>query len=492
MDSLGDTVWDVVICGTGLQQSLLALSLSRSGKKILHIDPNEYYGGPDAAFSLQETEAWVGRHAAPSSGLFKSASITKPEGSTGLSFSRAYSLALAPQLIHSRSKLLSQLVSSRAYKQVEFLAVGSFFTFKPAADPEQKPTLARVPSTREDIAFEASLSLKAKRGLMKFLKFVLDYEGEAQRGVWGPHTDSPFNDFLQKEFKMDSDLQKYIITLTLSLDGEMSTKDGLAIIYRHLTSMGFFGPGFAAVYPKWGGISEIAQVACRAGAVGGAVYMLGTGIQAEETSSNDIQLQLTSGDTVKTKLLVRDNDKEEGTFSVSRLVAIVASPLKALFESVVEGAPLPAVSVTAFPAGSLRTDADEPYDYPVSVAVHSSDTGECPSGQSLLYFSTLSTPRSKEALNKALDSFLQAVNDEQMPERLFELYYEQGRGSVASHVDGRVLTLPNVPPSLAFDDAALDPIKTAWEVAMGEDTANTEYMMFPDREAALDDEMYDD
>ncbi|KAK4453373.1 rab proteins geranylgeranyltransferase component A [Podospora aff. communis PSN243] len=491
MESLSDTHWDVVICGTGLQQSLLALSLSRSEKKILHIDPNEYYGGPDAAFSLQETEAWVDRHAGSSGGLFQSASIAKPEESARLSFSRAYSLALTPQLIHSRSKLLSQLVSSRAYKQVEFLAVGSFFTFKPATDSEQKPTLARVPSTREDIAFDTTLSLKAKRGLMKFLKFVLDYEGETKRGAWETHADSPFNEFLQNEFKMDADLQKYVVTLTLSLDGQMSTKDGLAIIYRHLTSMGFFGPGFAAVYPKWGGISEIAQVACRAGAVGGAVYMLGAGIQTQDTSGDEIQLQLTTGDTVKTKLLVRDDDTIKGSFSVSRLVAVVASPLKTLFESVVEGAPLPAVSVTAFPAGSLRTEADESYGYPIYVAAHSSDTGECPSGQSILYLSTLSTPRSKEVLNKALEYFLQAVNEEQIPHRLFELSYEQGRGSVAIQAEGQVFTLPNISPSLAFDDAALGPIKAAWGVVMGEDAANAEYMIFPDREAAIDDE-YDD
>jgi RAB protein geranylgeranyltransferase component A len=32
--------------------------LSRSDKKILHIDENEYYGGAEAAFSLQEAEEW--------------------------------------------------------------------------------------------------------------------------------------------------------------------------------------------------------------------------------------------------------------------------------------------------------------------------------------------------------------------------------------------------------------------------------------------------
>jgi RAB protein geranylgeranyltransferase component A len=35
--------------------------LSRSDKKILHIDENEYYGGAEAAFSLQEAEEWARR-----------------------------------------------------------------------------------------------------------------------------------------------------------------------------------------------------------------------------------------------------------------------------------------------------------------------------------------------------------------------------------------------------------------------------------------------
>merc|ERR1711939_764630 len=54
-----ETKWDVVISGTGLQHSLLALALSRSDKKVLHVDQNEYYGGAEAAFSLQDVDEWV-------------------------------------------------------------------------------------------------------------------------------------------------------------------------------------------------------------------------------------------------------------------------------------------------------------------------------------------------------------------------------------------------------------------------------------------------
>jgi len=333
---------------------------------------------------LQEAEAWVHRvsDASPSTSVYRSASITKPSGTVGLSFPRAYSIALAPQLIHARSKLLSQLVSSRAYRQVEFLAVGSFFVFKPSLTPGQKPSLARIPSTREDIGFDTSIPLKGKRSLMKFLKFVLEYESEAQTEIWAPFAYGPLTDFLHKHFKIDAELQTYIIALTLSLDGLITTKDGLHILHRHLTSMGFFGLGFAAVYPKWGGISEIAQVACRAGAVGGAVYMLGTGIEAQSRVEDKLELHLTNGEVVKTKLLVRSESGPSAEPGISRLVAILDSPLSKQFEPLVEGAPLPAVSHVAFPKGALRIDSETVSKYPVHASVHSSDTGECPVGQS--------------------------------------------------------------------------------------------------------------
>lgn len=368
----------------------------------MHIDPNEFYGGPEAAFSIQEADAWVARVSASSDGdIFRSASIARPEeAAAGLSASRGYSLALAPQFIHARSALLSQLVSSRAYRQVEFLAVGSFYIFKPSQDAGgQKPSLTRIPSTREEVFSTTAVSAKAKRSLMKFLKFVLDYENSPHLETWQPFAEAPLVDLLQSSFKMDTELQTYIVTLTLSLDGKIRTKDGLAVIRRHLSSMGVYGPGFAAIYPKWGGLSEIAQVSCRAGAVGGAVYMLGTGIEDTEIvdgeDESEIKLRLSSGDNVKTRKLVRVDEQPSGRVGISRLTAVIGSPLKSLFEATMEGAPRPAVSVIAFPAGSISTSAGKASEYPVYLSAHSSETGECPVGQSKFtpFLTTISSSR---------------------------------------------------------------------------------------------------
>lgn len=317
-----------------------------------------------------------------------------------LSFPRAYALALSPQLIHGRSKLLSQLVSSRAFRQLEFLAVGSFYIYKPAIE---KATLTRIPSTREDVFSSADLSARAKRQLMKFLKLVLSYQDEASLEQWQEYAGRPLAAFLAEKMGLvDEELRTYITALTLSLDGgDVTTKEGLETIHRHLTSMGVFGPGFAALYPKWGGGSEIAQVGCRAGAVGGGIYMLGTGIKEEKTEQKGegegdeqlVELVLTNDTVVKTKLLVRgtenvsDDDDNNGSaiIKVSKLIAILNTPLTHLFESTVEGCPVPAVVVIAFPPGSVQTtNTASANTHPLFAIVHSSDTGECPTGQSKL------------------------------------------------------------------------------------------------------------
>ncbi|OEH75183.1 Rab GDP dissociation inhibitor, partial [Cyclospora cayetanensis] len=42
----------VVVCGTGLKECILSGLLSSAGKKVLHLDRNNYYGGECASLSL--------------------------------------------------------------------------------------------------------------------------------------------------------------------------------------------------------------------------------------------------------------------------------------------------------------------------------------------------------------------------------------------------------------------------------------------------------
>lgn len=246
-----------------------------------------------------------------------------------------------------------------------------------------------MPNGREDVFSDKSIDVRAKRGLMKFLKFVIDFENQAE--VWEPHAERPLPDFLASQFQLTPSTQTVILALTLSLNlpSETTVRYSLPRIARHLKSIGVFGPGFGAVIPKWGGGAEIAQVGCRAGAVGGATYILGTGVAGVSETSTDaskVELELTNGEKVGSGYYVpqRDGDERsqdiEAATSLSRSVNVVSSDLSELFQTTVEGAPIAAVSVVTFPANSLFIDGERS-PYPVYVMAHSSETGECPQGQ---------------------------------------------------------------------------------------------------------------
>ena len=345
-----------------------------------------------------------------------------------MGFSRAYSLSLSPQLIYTRSNLLPALVSSKIYRQLEFLAVGSWWIYEDGevredANNEEDGgsdatpstgSLKRIPGGREDVFADKSIDLRSTRSLMKFLKLAADTEAHASiLELWGPR---PFPDFLESHLGIPQRLQAPLLALTMSPHPPAETLTSYAIprIHRHLTSVGMFGPGFGSVIPKWGGLAEIAQVACRAGAVGGGVYVLKKGFETEESPDQQVlgrdgtqldevtqvsTVRLEGGEEIKTHWIVGSNcdlpSKLEAVTSedavpkyVSRSITIVSSPLSQLFPLPAGGEPPPAGAVVVFPTGTLELehDSDKPQilrddSPPVYLMIHSSDTGECPAGQ---------------------------------------------------------------------------------------------------------------
>jgi Rab proteins geranylgeranyltransferase component A len=299
-----------------------------------------------------------------------------------LGFSRAYSLALAPQLIYSRSALLPSLVSSKVYRQLEFVAVGAWWIYERAKDSGQNGQVKKIPGSREDVFADKSIDLRSKRSLMKFLKLITDTEAFSQAvETFG---DNPFGEFLTAEYNIPLNLQYALHALTLSLDPIDQTKTSYALprILRHLSSIGVFGPGFGSVIPKWGGLAEITQVCCRACAVGGGIYMLNhdVGSAAEDDLEGFITLPLSDGENVKTKCKVDHVSLGVETKAITRSISIISSPLKSLFPAIADGAPPPAGSVVVFPPGSLH-EGDEELSIPVYLMIHTSETGECPAGQ---------------------------------------------------------------------------------------------------------------
>ncbi|KAF2712734.1 hypothetical protein K504DRAFT_401904 [Pleomassaria siparia CBS 279.74] len=519
MDTLDNTEWDVLIVGTGLQQSLLALALSRSGKKILHVDKNDYYGGAEAAFSLQEAEEWAKQVDEDSSiAAFTNISISKPQPTEtdasvpSLSFSRAYSLALDPQIIYARSTLLRFLVSSKVYRQLEFLAVGSWWVYSAGAgdsgnteSASQPGQLLKVPNGREDVFQDQVMDFKTKRALMKFLRFITEYEEQAE--VWEQHRQQLFTAFLSEQFKVPATLQAPLLALALGTarPSQTTTEFALPRIARHLRSIGVFGAGFGSVIPKWGGMSEITQVACRASAVGGGVYLLGKGlsnsdddhglesvIKSDAETKSRTKLRLETGEVVTTQWVIGEGVQSSSRLSkLCKSITIVSSPLTPLFPPIAEEAPAPACAVVVFPSGSLVESKEQMETPPVHIFVHSSDTGECPAGQSILYaFTSLEGNTGFQLLDKAVQTLLSTVEVTPIPTTLWSVRYVQhsvgGSGPLPRSANDHFLHFPPTSMDPAFDDAVLGNVREAWQKIMGDDGG--EFLVFQDREPVADDD----
>ena len=359
------------------------------------MDKNEYYGGHDAAFSLHEAEEWTKKvNKSDSLSRFRNARINLPEAEAGgpesklAEQSRKYTLSLSPQLIYAQSKLLPALVSSRVHTQLEFQAVGSWWIYK-----DEK--LQRIPSGREDVFADNTLSRRDKVALMKFLRSVVaestsedseDLGGEVQED-----DNRTFATLLESDFKISQSLHRPLLALSLSSLPASRTMSNYALprIKRHMTSIGAFGPGFGAVLPKYGGNAELAQVGCRAGAVGGGVYVLGAAIMGQEPTvhHDHVKISLSTGETITTSYVVGSMDdlsnvkwaeEKDGILNrTMHYIGVVSSPLKGLFPKTSESGPVPAGAVV------LVDDTSDACDTaPVYLQVHSEDTGECPADQS--------------------------------------------------------------------------------------------------------------
>jgi Rab proteins geranylgeranyltransferase component A len=256
-------------------------------------------------------------------------------------------------------------------------------------------SLHKIPSSREDVFSDDSLSMREKRALMKFLRFVLQPEQREQSAETPPGPQN-LKQALEERFNVPESMQAPILALALASEPANATDfdNALQRVSRHMRSIGYFGPGFGAVIAKYGGNAEIAQVACRAQAVGGGVYLLGQGIENIESSepSSDnrlLRVTLSDGTSLRTHRVAGSIDDLPGTHLVSQTshveilhsISIVSDPLKSLFPQTSENGPVPAAAIV------LVENMMEPGAAPVYLQVHSEDTGECPAGQCESMFS---------------------------------------------------------------------------------------------------------
>lgn len=98
---------DVIVLGTGLKECILSGLLSVSGKKVLHLDRNDYYGAESASLNLKQLLKKFGEIDDNKS------DEKKQDYEAQLGASKNYSIDLCPKFIMGCGNLVKMLLHTK-------------------------------------------------------------------------------------------------------------------------------------------------------------------------------------------------------------------------------------------------------------------------------------------------------------------------------------------------------------------------------------------
>ncbi|KAI8645496.1 GDP dissociation inhibitor-domain-containing protein [Parasitella parasitica] len=560
-DNLEETSFDYIVLGTGLIESILAGSLARIGRKVLHLDSHQNYGGNWSVFGFRELVQWYldrnkDNREKPKEGdlsidyehnyasNFKNvdlkiyntklanAEINHNESTINqdkykelipktsfpqdqelvdayfsdltpenlaeklpeitvfvklLNKSRSYNLDTTPKLLGAREDLVETLIQSGVGRYLEFKNVDGIFIFD-----QTSRALEKVPSSKEDVFTNKSVTLIDKRKLMKFLTFAMETNEECDDPLLENTEEMTYSQFLQEKFKITGKLQEAIIYAIALVNEKASVKEGLRRTHRFVLSMGRFGKG-AYLCPLYGGGSEIAQAFCRVCAVYGGIYILNQPLDrfVVDKETGECEGIITKeGQEYKCKKLIAgidylnasflpSKDEQTGTW-ISRAMLVTESAEAK--QHIAE-----ALSYLVFPPGSEAGNTDEPI-YGIQ---QNDESMACLKGQYVTYLWTAS--KNDSVLKKAVDLLMEKKpastddeNNTQQSEKLITVFYDQYvRNSKALQESSVSNIVVCSDPDISMD------FRSAFEEAKNLfyqcESIDTEFMPAADQQAEDDD-----
>ena len=158
-----DEEYDCIVLGTGLTECIMSGMLSVSGKKVLHMDRNKYYGGESASLT-------------PLDELFKKFGVPPP-ADDAYGRGRDWNADLIPKFIMANGQLVKLLIHTGVTRYLEFKSVeGSYVMGKGGK-------VSKVPADEREALSSDLMGLFEKRRFKNFLIFVQDFD-ESDPKTW--------------------------------------------------------------------------------------------------------------------------------------------------------------------------------------------------------------------------------------------------------------------------------------------------------------------
>lgn len=151
-----DEHYDAIILGTGVTECVLSALLAVDGKKVLHMDRNEYYGGDMASLTLSQLFH-----------KFRSGAAV-PEG---LGRDRDWAIDLIPKFILSSGELATMLVHTDVTRYLDFKQIAASYVYRDGQ-------IAKVPATEMEAVQSPLMAVMEKNRVKNFFLFVQGWRDE--------------------------------------------------------------------------------------------------------------------------------------------------------------------------------------------------------------------------------------------------------------------------------------------------------------------------
>lgn len=307
-----DEEYDCIVLGTGLKECILSGMLSVSGKKVLHVDRNKYYGGESASITpLQE--------------LFQKFGIKEPDEKE-YGRGRDWNVDLVPKFLMANGLLVKLLIHTGVTRYLEFKSVEGSYVYKGGK-------IYKVPVDQKEALSTDLMGIFEKRRFRNFLIFVQDFQ-ENDPKTWkdvDPQRMSAYQ--LYTKFGLDKNTQDFTgHALALYLNDDYINEPAANLIRRiklYSDSLARYGKS-PYLYPLYG-LGELPQGFARLSAIYGGTYMLNTPVDELVYEGSKVVGIKSGGVVAKCKQVFCDpsyvKERIKKTAQVIRCICLLNHPI---------------------------------------------------------------------------------------------------------------------------------------------------------------------
>lgn len=307
-----DEEYDAIVLGTGLKECILSGMLSVSGKKVLHMDRNKYYGGESA--SITPLEELFTKFEMPTTGLEE------------YGRSRDWNVDLIPKFLMANGQLVKLLIHTGVTRYLEFKSCEGSYVYKAGK-------IHKVPADEKEALASGLMGMFEKRRFRNFLVFIQEFNFDDQKTWKEVNPTSTTALQLYEKFGLDKETHDFTgHALALFRDDNYLAQPCGELIRRvklYSDSLARYGKS-PYLYPLYG-LGELPQGFARLSAIYGGTYMLEKPIDEIVMENGKVVGVKSGGETAKCKQVFCDptyvSDRVEKVGQVIRCICLLNHPI---------------------------------------------------------------------------------------------------------------------------------------------------------------------